>query len=305
MSLLRQGSRGPAVTEIQTQLNEAGGSRRPPLVADGIFGSNTRLRVAEFQQAKGLGADGIVGPATRAALGGGAHANGGTAGAGAGAGGAAGTIGGGLPQGANSERASSIVSRVVGAAKSAHGSWRSSAVFNGVVVCAVNAVGVRGCVAGPPLGPTIAGAAMSLPPADRDIGLAAASGISSSFASLQSSISVPGLPWYPSFANYPAPVAPPTPNVPTPLMMLVGRPGAVGAGSLADAMDSAYQGSDPAASAIFGAIASQLAPYFIGWIGSTSIRNVLGTGTVPMYAPPVILSGPVLHGSVISAGGHF
>ncbi|MBW4547778.1 MAG: peptidoglycan-binding protein [Symplocastrum torsivum CPER-KK1] len=36
--------------------------------ADGIYGSNTRNAVRQFQQRSGLRVDGIVGPQTRAAL---------------------------------------------------------------------------------------------------------------------------------------------------------------------------------------------------------------------------------------------
>jgi peptidoglycan hydrolase-like protein with peptidoglycan-binding domain len=35
---------------------------------DGIFGKGTKGQVIAFQKAKGLGADGIVGPKTREAL---------------------------------------------------------------------------------------------------------------------------------------------------------------------------------------------------------------------------------------------
>ncbi len=64
--LLRYGSRGESVKQVQTRLNELGywcGS------ADGIFGANTQSAVKRFQRAKGLSADGIVGPKTYSALG--------------------------------------------------------------------------------------------------------------------------------------------------------------------------------------------------------------------------------------------
>jgi hypothetical protein len=65
--VVRQGSRGPAVTSVQIKLNI---KQRPtfPLVPDGIFGPKTDAVAKAFQSAQGLGVDGIVGPNTHAAL---------------------------------------------------------------------------------------------------------------------------------------------------------------------------------------------------------------------------------------------
>lgn len=63
--ILKQGSTGPAVVELQTLLAKAGFS---PGAADGDFGARTKAAVIDFQRARGLAADGIVGPATWAAL---------------------------------------------------------------------------------------------------------------------------------------------------------------------------------------------------------------------------------------------
>jgi putative chitinase len=65
---LREGSRGPAVTDLQNQLKAAGFDPGP---IDGIFGPKTEAAVKAYQQAKGLEVDGIVGPKTRGALKGG------------------------------------------------------------------------------------------------------------------------------------------------------------------------------------------------------------------------------------------
>lgn len=66
--MLSMGSVGQAVTLLQTQLNQIGGSRLPPLAMDGQFGPRTRSRVLEFQSANGLVADGIVGERTIKAI---------------------------------------------------------------------------------------------------------------------------------------------------------------------------------------------------------------------------------------------
>lgn len=66
--LLSQGSVGPDVRTLQTELNRQL-FPRPNLAVDGIFGPLTRAAVVAFQRQAGLTPDGIVGPLTRAALG--------------------------------------------------------------------------------------------------------------------------------------------------------------------------------------------------------------------------------------------
>ena len=64
---LRYGSRGAAVVTWQRQLNRAA---RAGLIADGVFGPATRAATVRFQRSAGLGPAGlgIVGPRTRAAM---------------------------------------------------------------------------------------------------------------------------------------------------------------------------------------------------------------------------------------------
>lgn len=64
-NLLKEGSRGDAVKDLQNQLNSLGYNCG---TADGIFGSNTLAAVEAFQGDNGLDVDGIVGDKTRAAL---------------------------------------------------------------------------------------------------------------------------------------------------------------------------------------------------------------------------------------------
>ena len=66
MPVYRRGPMGPAVIRIQALLKELGHYRGP---VDGDFGGGTECAVRQFQQGRGLTADGIAGPATRVALG--------------------------------------------------------------------------------------------------------------------------------------------------------------------------------------------------------------------------------------------
>ncbi|WP_434510440.1 NlpC/P60 family protein [Desulfitobacterium sp. AusDCA] len=64
-TLLKVGSTGPDVVQLQTELNCLGYNVG---TADGIFGTKTKAGVITFQTAESLSADGIVGPITASAL---------------------------------------------------------------------------------------------------------------------------------------------------------------------------------------------------------------------------------------------
>lgn len=65
MALIRKGSRGKQVAELQSLLNTKGFDTGTP---DGIFGRGTERAVKEFQSSAGLVADGVVGNMTWEAL---------------------------------------------------------------------------------------------------------------------------------------------------------------------------------------------------------------------------------------------
>lgn len=65
MALLRRGSRGSEVRDLQSDLMALGFLGGP---ADGIFGAGTERAVRDFQSSAGLAPDGIVGPGTLAAI---------------------------------------------------------------------------------------------------------------------------------------------------------------------------------------------------------------------------------------------
>ncbi|MEL1133639.1 glycosyl hydrolase family 18 protein [Desulfitobacterium sp. THU1] len=65
MRILRRGSRGSDVSEVQARLSELGYLPGP---IDGIFGVRTEAAVKQFQRDRGLIPDGIVGPLTYNAL---------------------------------------------------------------------------------------------------------------------------------------------------------------------------------------------------------------------------------------------
>ena len=67
MTILKLGSRGPAVTELQTQLKALGYNLGKAGI-DGKFGGDTKTAVMAFQKAADISVDGEVGNQTRTAL---------------------------------------------------------------------------------------------------------------------------------------------------------------------------------------------------------------------------------------------
>ena len=66
MALIKRGSRGAKVEDVQEMLNKV--RAKPKLAVDGKFGPKTEAAVSYFQTKKSLDIDGIVGPKTSSAL---------------------------------------------------------------------------------------------------------------------------------------------------------------------------------------------------------------------------------------------
>lgn len=199
--------------------------------------------------------------------------------------------------------------RLLEAVRFAHGLWRQEARFQNVFINGVVAMGGPGCLDGPPLehliksAPGVAGEQGNA----RALLDAVARGVSFCFAAWQRGVSVPGLPWYPSFAAVPGPVAPPTANVPTPLVACASpQAGMLGQrmfkGQIAAALPAALR--VPQVDTCVEALAQSVATYFATWTAMQQVVGVLGQGPVPGFAPPAVPAAPVVGGMVIPVPGH-
>jgi hypothetical protein len=168
------------------------------------------------------------------------------------------------------------------------------------------AVGAPGCLSGPDLENLIYPAAPQATDQEKKYSKAIAAGVSKQWKKWQDKVMVPGLPWYPAFVAFPGPMAPPMPNVPTPL---VACPSAMmaemGPSPLRDAMVDALGESDALHhKELFDAIATGLSAVFLMWLPMQQVMNVLGKGPVPTFAPPFVPVGPVLGGDNLPIPGH-
>ncbi len=196
----------------------------------------------------------------------------------------------------------------------AHNMWKLQAKFTGLQVMAVSAIGKPGCLDGPELEPLIKNAPTCAAftgnkQKHRD---AVAKGVSKCFKSWQGQVTVPGLPWYPAFAAFPGPMAPPMPNIPMPLITCISAkmsdiitPNAL-ASAMDDALDGGLKDKDPDKqyAALHDGIATVLALAFLMWLPSQQVMLVLGKGPIPTFAPPYVPVGPVVGGDNLPIPGH-
>lgn len=177
--------------------------------------------------------------------------------------------------------------------------YRKSAGLVEVIVNGPSAIGGR--LQGPDLDALILSApgvaAWTSPKAAmRD---AVARGLGQQWSRLEDSVKVPGLPWYPTFTAVPAPIAPPTPNIPSPFMQLTQDPIATAPTSLKMAMRSSLKGKFDYSDEFFESISTGFDSALRIWKAVQMVTGVLGTGPVPNFAPPYIPVGQVIGGSVL------
>ena len=193
--------------------------------------------------------------------------------------------------------------------KSAVDMWRLQAKLSSLILNAGMAVGAPGCLKGPELESNIKN--LSLPAASgnekkwRD---AVAKGLSKQWKQWQDLVTVPGLPWYPAHIVFPGPMAPPMPNIPTPLMACPsGGMSFMTPSMLENAMVGEFSLDDPDKqfqNLTAKPIGTAIAGAFMAWLGMQQMMLCMGKGSIPTFAPPYVPVGPVVMGDNISAPGH-
>ncbi len=128
---------------------------------------------------------------------------------------------------------------------------------------------------------------------------AVAGGMEQQWSLLANCVKVPGLPWYPTFAAFPGPMAPPTPNVPCPFAMLQHDANAMSPANLKNAMRFSLHGNVDYCTEFFDSVATALEMPLTQWKTSQMVTMVMGMGQVPTFAPPYVPVGPVVAGKII------
>ncbi|GAB2186668.1 hypothetical protein [Roseibium sp. LAB1] len=224
-------------------------------------------------------------------------------------GGGAGGSGGGSSQPAfTAADETAVIEAIKPAIKNAIDLWKSAAHFTGLTIMSVSAIGTPGCLDGMSLEPHIRSHAkiQALSGPAREMANGIAEAFSDSFYLWQNAVTVPGLPWYPAFAAYPGPAAPPMPNVPAPLITCVSSKSSklVLPSELASTIKQALPASLSSKTDFINRVAGGLALSATTWLASAQVMLVLGFGPVPSFAPPYVPVGPVINGTNIAVPGH-
>lgn len=185
--------------------------------------------------------------------------------------------------------------------------WRLQAKFSDLQINGPVAIGMTGCLGGPELKDLIMLSAPQSTEMERKYSNSIAAHVSSAFKDWQDNVTVPGLPWYPAFAAFPGPMAPPMPNVPMPLIVCVSakidamtNPSSLKSGMVDEHGDEEALHHEE----LFDAIGKGLAAVFLIWVASQQVMLCLGKGPIPTFAPPYVPVGPVVGGSNIATPGH-
>lgn len=213
-----------------------------------------------------------------------------------------------------------FVYTMIDAASYAFNLWKPQLTFKNLKINGPVAVGSKGCLSEPtkfdklfksyPGHSAISGGKHFAKWRD-----AVGKGVASCLTKYVEGITVPGLPWYPAFAAFPGPMAPPVPNIPWPLISLpsAGLADITVPLKLKKAMiknfpnnlaQSCKDESDKIHETIFGAIADTLAVGFMIWVSTQMVNLVMATGQIPSFAPPAVPVGPVVNGNNLPTPGH-
>ncbi len=185
---------------------------------------------------------------------------------------------------------------------SAWGQWQSTASFAGIVV--MGPVANVGVLVGPPLTPLIMASAPKASPMELAYSNAIAQAIGIGWLAFTLTVKFAATPLWPTFALFPSPVVPPTPNSPIPFKTLVQVPVSISADILKLAMVGMFaQPTAPFHQQIFESIAFAFEQCYQVWSASTQVTNVLGFGAVPTCLPPIMPPGPVIGTALMAPGG--
>jgi hypothetical protein len=180
--------------------------------------------------------------------------------------------------------------------------WSQTMVIHGVTINGPTAIFKPGNVQGPPLDALILAADPPMnTPRQASYTRTFAEGLAENWKLWHMGINA-ALPLYPAFAAWPAPYAPPMPNLPMPLQLLPSAGDKMMEQNQLMAEITKGDKSDPVAAGIYNAMTNAVVDVFKLWKLTHMIQMLMGQGPVPTFAPPMVPVGPVQNGTASGVG---
>jgi len=196
-----------------------------------------------------------------------------------------------------------FIDGICGAICDAIDKWMKLTMVAGMIVTGPVGVCPPGTTIGPPLMPFILATAPNKTPMLLRYSMAVALAFNTQWLMWQTGLM--GQLMYPPFAAFPGPMAPPTPNVPMPLIAFA-SPGEVGLSPAMLKTTMIANLGDPLAlhhMELFDAIAQAFGVVFPIFKASTLFTKVMGMGPIPSFVPPFVPVGPVVGGTSLPIPG--
>ncbi len=203
-----------------------------------------------------------------------------------------------------------LISTLVDAVQFGFNMYRMTLGFKNLKIMGPCVIGSKGCLA--PMGPDFKNYYDAFPGHAKLMSGqnytkwkdAVGKGVNTCIKNYVDSVMITGFPWYPAFAAFPGPVAPPMPNVTWPLIACpaTGLPDITVPNKIKSAILNEFDSgtadklNDKIHETIFEAIATILSTGFLIWVSTSMINLVMGTGQIPTFAPPFVPVGPVVNG---------
>jgi hypothetical protein len=201
------------------------------------------------------------------------------------------------------KKMAAYIEGIMGAISSAVDIWMKMTSVAGLLINGPTGQLPPGGLTGPPLMPFILSSAPNASAQEGKYSQAIAAAISQQWMQWQSGLT--GMLLYPAFAAFPGPMAPPMPNVPVPLAAFASAgESALSPAMLKNAMTAQLADAKAQhAAELFDAVSKALNTCFQMFKLTTIFQNVLGTGPVPTFAPPIVPAGPVVAGMAVPTPG--
>jgi hypothetical protein len=202
-----------------------------------------------------------------------------------------------------SDKFTAYIDGISSAMCSAIDNWMKMVTLTGAIINGPVAMVIPGGFVSAPLLPLILASAPMKTPMESKYSMAIANAFSTAWQTWQ--LGLTGTLMYPAFAAFPGPMAPPTPNVPMPLVTLSSPGEAMLSPTTLKTAMVGMLGDPTAAHAdkLFDALCKAFGTVFPIFKASTMVNNVMGMGPIPTFAPPFVPVGPVLGGTVIPTPG--